>query len=170
MSRFFADVLSSEEYQGLFKMIRFAVLDDCNTEDSNYLSFKETFGWTLNLTQHLPNKTNLDYIYYKNNELINIYDMNKKLVRLNELDLHRIVKESVKDILKENNESNIVDEIWRAVSSADNNPTGITVRMLDLFDILLFKSVDLYREIGDNEKIKILKKLSEEIGYAMKTL
>ena len=44
MSRFFADVLSSEEYQGLFKMIRFAVLDDCNTERSNYLSFKETFG------------------------------------------------------------------------------------------------------------------------------
>ena len=96
--------------------------------------------------------------------------MNKKLIRLTEGDLHRIVKESVKDILKENNELNIVDEIWRAVSSADNNPTGITVRMLDLFDILLFKSVDLYREIGDNEKIKILKKLSEEIGYAMKTL
>lgn len=44
MSRFFADVLSSEEYQGLFKMIRFAVLDDCNGEGSNYLSFKETFG------------------------------------------------------------------------------------------------------------------------------
>jgi len=40
-------------------------------------------------------------IYCKNNELNTYYNMNKKLIRLTEGDLHNIVKESIKKILKE---------------------------------------------------------------------
>ena len=43
------------------------------------------------------NKTNLRDIYIKNT----YYNMNKKLIRLTESDLHRIVKESVKRTLNE---------------------------------------------------------------------
>ena len=40
-------------------------------------------------------------IYCKNNEINTYYNMNKKLIRLTESDLHRIVKESVSRLLKE---------------------------------------------------------------------
>lgn len=49
MAMFFADVLSSEEYQGLFKAIRFAILDVPSTNGShnpngNFKPFKKIFG------------------------------------------------------------------------------------------------------------------------------
>lgn len=55
----------------------------------------------MQIYRYFLNKTNLGDIYYKNNELNTYYNMNKKLIRLTESDLHRIVKESVNKVLRE---------------------------------------------------------------------
>ena len=57
---------------------------------------------TLTLYNYL-NKTNLKNIYYQNNKSNTYYNMKKKLIRLTESDLHRIVKESVKRIFENEN-------------------------------------------------------------------
>ena len=45
--------------------------------------------------------------------------MNKKLIRLTESDLHRIVKESVNRILKENDENYYYDDAIEALQMSD---------------------------------------------------
>lgn len=45
--------------------------------------------------------------------------MNKKLIRLTESDLHRIVKESVNKILKENDENYYYDDAIEALQMSD---------------------------------------------------
>ena len=55
----------------------------------------------MQIYSYFSNKTNLRDIYLENNILNTYYNMNKKLIRLTESDLHRIVKESVNKVLTE---------------------------------------------------------------------
>ena len=65
------------------------------------------------------NKTNLDDIYLK---IIHINMKNKKLIRLTESDLHRIVKRSVNKVLNEDLEGNELRDYVDSLHLNDNVP------------------------------------------------
>ena len=78
---------------------------------------------------YLLNKTNLDDIYMKNIHI----NMNKKLIRLTESDLHRIVKESVNRVLNEIGDTkrgqNLLGQVHARAGERDDFKT-----MLDALD------------------------------------
>lgn len=74
-------------------------------------------------------KVDLTDIYYKNNIRIKKDITMKKIIRLTESDLHHIVKNTVRRILKENNEVMMIDAILEDYKADDiaqsmgfNNP------------------------------------------------
>ena len=70
--------------------------------------------------------------------------MNKKHIRLTESDIHRIVKESVKQVLKEE-----VFDIQRLQAEIDNSVNGETIVKNDSTDdmvtIIAHRNIDFYK-------------------------
>lgn len=84
----------------------------------------------------------------------------KRRIRLTESDLHRVIKESVKKVLKENHTENIITILNNACEETENNRISLHIENLDTNYIT--------QKFGSRFSQKVFKNENGKIDYVAK--